>query len=46
VMAAVLAGFRLDNVAEYAPDAKFILKYPRGAKYLDWPMLVVMSLGA
>jgi malonyl-CoA O-methyltransferase len=44
VMAAVRAGFRLTNVAEYAPDAAFAERVPRAAKYVDWPMLVVLSL--
>jgi ubiquinone/menaquinone biosynthesis C-methylase UbiE len=46
VMAAVQAGFRLSDVAELAPDAEFAVKYPRAAKYVGWPMLVVMSLAA
>ncbi|MCI0378969.1 MAG: class I SAM-dependent methyltransferase [Gemmataceae bacterium] len=44
VMTAVRAGFRLSNVAEFAPDAEFAARYPRAAKYVGWPMLVVMSL--
>ena len=44
VMAAVRAGFRLTDVAEYAPDAAFAQRVPRAAKYVDWPMLVVLSL--
>jgi malonyl-CoA O-methyltransferase len=44
VMAAVRAGFRLTDVAEYAPDAEFAERVPRAAKYVDWPMLVVLSL--
>jgi SAM-dependent methyltransferase len=44
VMAAVRAGFRLVDVAEYAPDAAFAKRVPRAAKYVDWPMLVVLSL--
>jgi malonyl-CoA O-methyltransferase len=45
VMAAVHAGFRLDNVTEHAPTAEFAERYPRAAKYVDWPMLVVLTLG-
>jgi malonyl-CoA O-methyltransferase len=44
VMAAVGAGFRLLDVAEVAPDAEFATQYPRAAKYIGWPMLVVLSL--
>lgn len=46
VMAALRAGFRLSNIAEFAPDAEFAARYPRAAKYVGWPMLVVMSLVA
>ena len=45
VMAAVRAGFRVADVAESAPDAGFAARYPRAAKYVGWPMLVVLSLG-
>jgi 2-polyprenyl-3-methyl-5-hydroxy-6-metoxy-1,4-benzoquinol methylase len=45
VMAAIAAGFRLDGVGEYAPDAEFAVRYPRAAKYVGWPMLVVLRLG-
>jgi malonyl-CoA O-methyltransferase len=44
VMAAVRAGFHLENVAEYAPDAAFASLYPRAEKYIDWPMLVILKL--
>jgi malonyl-CoA O-methyltransferase len=44
VMAAVRAGFRLTDVAEAAPDEEFAARYPRAAKYVGWPMLVVLSL--
>jgi malonyl-CoA O-methyltransferase len=46
VMAAVRAGFRLCDVVESAPDAEFAVRCPRAAKYIDWPMLVVLSLAA
>jgi SAM-dependent methyltransferase len=45
VMAAIAAGFRLDGVGEYAPDAEFAARYPRAAKYVGWPMLVLLRLG-
>jgi malonyl-CoA O-methyltransferase len=44
VMAAVRAGFRLSDVAEFAPDAAFAARFPRAAKYVGWPMLVVLAL--
>jgi len=46
VMAAVAAGFTLEAIGEYAPDAAFATRYPRAEKYVDWPMLVVLQLGA
>jgi malonyl-CoA O-methyltransferase len=33
-------------LAEFAPDAEFAVRFPRAAKYVDWPMLVVISLQA
>lgn len=45
VMAAVRAGFRLDHLGEHAPDEDFAASVPRAAKYVGWPMLVVMGLG-
>jgi ubiquinone/menaquinone biosynthesis C-methylase UbiE len=44
VMAAVRAGFRLDHVEEFAPDAAFAKRYPRAEKYVGWPMLVTFRL--
>ena len=44
VMAAVCAGFRLDGIGEYAPDAAFAARYPRAEKYVAWPMLLVLRL--
>jgi malonyl-CoA O-methyltransferase len=46
VMAAVRAGFRLDHIAEYAPDTAFAERFPRAAKYVGWPMLVTLRLAA
>ena len=46
VMAAVRAGFRLSDLAEFAPDTEFAVKYPRASRYIGWPMLVIMSLAA
>ncbi|HEY1191475.1 MAG TPA: class I SAM-dependent methyltransferase [Gemmata sp.] len=44
VMAAVRAGFTLESVREFAPDAAFAEGYPRAVKYVGWPMLVVLTL--
>jgi len=44
VMAAVRAGFQLTDVSEFAPDAEFAVRYPRAAKYVGWPMLLVLQL--
>jgi ubiquinone/menaquinone biosynthesis C-methylase UbiE len=46
VMAAVRAGFQLADVIELAPDDAFASHCPRAAKYIGWPMLVVLSLTA
>jgi ubiquinone/menaquinone biosynthesis C-methylase UbiE len=46
VTAALGAGFCLEGMIERAPDAAFIARYPRAEKYLGWPMLVVLNLGA
>jgi len=46
VMAAVEAGFSLEGVGEYAPDAPFAQRYPRAEKYVGWPMLVVLQMRA
>jgi malonyl-CoA O-methyltransferase len=44
VMAAVRAGFVLAEVSELAPDAAFAERYPRAARYVGWPMVVVMGM--
>lgn len=44
VMAALRAGFTISRITEHAPDADFATRFPRAAKYVGWPMLVVMSL--
>lgn len=46
VMAAVRAGFALDDVQEIAPDDAFAERYRRAEKYVGWPMLVVLQLVA
>jgi malonyl-CoA O-methyltransferase len=44
VMAAVGAGFTLDAIGEYAPDAEFAARYPRAEKYVGYPMLLLLLL--
>jgi SAM-dependent methyltransferase len=44
--AARRAGFILEARGEYAPDARFARRFPRAAKYVGWPMLVVLELRA
>jgi hypothetical protein len=44
VMAAVRAGFALEGIDERAPDTEFASRYTRAAKYVGWPMLVVLRL--
>jgi malonyl-CoA O-methyltransferase len=46
VMAAVRAGFALEDVVERAPDADFAARLPRAEKYVGWPMLLVLKLRA
>jgi malonyl-CoA O-methyltransferase len=46
VMAALRAGFRIDELGEYAPDAPFAARYRRAEKYVGWPMLVVLQMTA
>lgn len=46
VMAAVRAGFSMEGIGEYAPDATFAKRYPRAEKYIGWPMLVVLQVRA
>jgi len=44
VMAAVRAGLSLEGIDERAPDAEFAERYVRAAKYVGWPMLLVLRL--
>lgn len=46
VMAALQAKLQLTSIAEYSPDTIFAEQFPRAAKYVGWPMLVVLSLQA
>ena len=46
VMAAVRAGLGLEGIEERAADAEFATAFPRAAKYVGWPMVVVLRLRA
>ena len=44
VMAAAGAGLGPEHIGEHAPDAEFARRYPRAARYVGWPMLLVLVL--
>lgn len=44
VMAAIRSGLAIDMLSEHAVDAALAARSPRAAKYLDWPMLMMMAL--
>jgi malonyl-CoA O-methyltransferase len=44
VMGVTRAGLRFDHLSEHAVDAALAARYPRGEKYVGWPMLLVMRL--
>ncbi|MBI2407283.1 MAG: class I SAM-dependent methyltransferase [Gemmatimonadetes bacterium] len=44
VMAALHAGFVIDDVTEHTPTADVVMRFPRAAKYEGWPMLVLLML--
>jgi hypothetical protein len=44
LMAAAQAGLRLEHISEHAADAALAARSPRAAKYLGWPMLLLMKL--
>jgi malonyl-CoA O-methyltransferase len=46
VMAVVRAGLQLEGIDERAPDTELAARYPRAERYVGWPMLVVLRLGA
>ena len=46
VLAALRAGLRITEIGEFAADADFATRYPRAARYIGWPMLVVIQLTA
>lgn len=44
--AALKTSLTLTHISEHRPDNDFAQHYPRAEKYIDWPMLVVMSFKA
>jgi malonyl-CoA O-methyltransferase len=44
VMGALGAGLSIRAMAEHACDAELAARLPRAARYLDWPMLLMMTL--
>jgi malonyl-CoA O-methyltransferase len=44
VMAATQAGFRFDHLSEHAIDQPLADRYPRGQRYVGWPILFLMRL--
>ena len=44
LMAAVRAGLKLDHMSEHEAGADLVARSPRAAKYLGWPMLLLLSL--
>lgn len=38
--AALRSGLQLKTISEHAPDVEFVERFPRAAKYLQWPMLL------
>ena len=43
--ATVRAGLKLEHVSEHAADAALAAASPRAARYIGWPMLLLMKLG-
>jgi malonyl-CoA O-methyltransferase len=44
LMAATRAGLKLEHVSEHAADAALAARSPRAARYVGWPMLLLMKL--
>lgn len=44
VMAVVRSGLTFDHISEHAVDEEVVLRSPRAAKYLGWPLLLLMRL--
>jgi malonyl-CoA O-methyltransferase len=46
IMAAIHAGLHLEHVSEHAVDSQLAASSPRAAKYLGWPLLLLIRLKA
>jgi len=46
VMAAARADLRIDHMSEHVVDERLSFRSPRAAKYLGWPLLMVLRLRA
>ena len=44
LMAAIRAGLALERISEHAVDDELAQRSPRAAKYVGWPMLLLMKL--
>lgn len=44
IRAIVRAGLRIDHISEHAVDESLAAKLPRAAKYIGWPMLLMLGL--
>jgi ubiquinone/menaquinone biosynthesis C-methylase UbiE len=44
VMAAARTGLHMEHMGEHSPDLALAARFPRAAKHLGWPLLVVLSL--
>lgn len=44
VMAALAAGWRIEHLSEHEVDEALAERMPKAAKYVGWPMLVLMKL--
>lgn len=44
VMAALSAGLTIEHLGEHAVDDALATEHPRGARYVGWPMLLLMKL--
>ncbi len=44
ILAAIRAGFHLEDLQERGADAAFAARFPKAERYLGWPMLAVLRL--
>ena len=46
IMSAIESGLKLSAIEELSPHKELAARFPRAQKYLQWPMLFIMSLDA